>query len=139
MRSHIEKRGLNTIIVDCYNASPSSMEASLKMLSQMPVKEGARRIAVLGDMLEIGEMSRELHERVGEMVVENGIDLLVCYGNDAKYIAQKADELGMHSGYSADSNVVKNFLRFKLKPDDIILFKASRAMHLENLIEEFFA
>jgi UDP-N-acetylmuramoyl-tripeptide--D-alanyl-D-alanine ligase len=139
MRSRVEKRGHNTIIVDCYNASPSSMEASLKMLAQMPVKAGARRIAVLGDMLETGEHAKELHEKVGEMVVENGIDLLVCYGNDSKYIAQKADELGMHSGYSADRNVVKNFLKFKLKPDDVILFKASRAMHMETLINEFFA
>jgi murE/murF fusion protein len=139
MRSHIEKRGLNTIIVDCYNASPSSMEASLKMLASMPLKAGGRRVAVLGDMLETGEHARELHERVGEMVVENGIDLLVCYGNDSKYISQKADELGMHSGYSADKNVVKNFLKFKLKPDDIILFKASRGMHLETLIDEFFS
>jgi murE/murF fusion protein len=139
MRSHIERRGVNTIIVDCYNASPSSMEASLKMLASMPVKTGARRIAVLGDMLETGEHAKELHEKVGEMVVENGIDLLVCYGNDSKYIAQKADELGMHSGYSADKNVVKNFLKFKLKPEDIILFKASRGMHLETLIDEFFA
>jgi murE/murF fusion protein len=139
MRAHIERRGVNTIIVDCYNASPSSMEASLKTLASMPVKAGARRVAVLGDMLETGEHARELHERVGEMVVENGIDLLVCYGKDAKYISQKADELGMHSGYSADKNVIKNFLKFKLKPDDIILFKASRGMHLETLIDEFFS
>jgi UDP-N-acetylmuramoyl-tripeptide--D-alanyl-D-alanine ligase len=138
LRQHIEKRGHNTIIVDCYNASPASMEASLKMLADMPVKEGARRVAVLGDMLETGEHARELHEKVGEAVVANGIDLLVCYGDNARYIAKKADELGMHSGYSADRNVIKNFLKFKLKPNDIILFKASRGMHLETLIEEFF-
>jgi UDP-N-acetylmuramoyl-tripeptide--D-alanyl-D-alanine ligase len=139
LRGHIEKRGLNTIIVDCYNASVSSMEAALKMLASMPVKPGARRVAVLGDMLETGSHAVELHERVGEAVVENGIDLLVCYGENAKYIAKKADELGMHSGHSTDPNVVKNFLRFKLKPDDVILFKASRGMQLENLIEEYFA
>jgi UDP-N-acetylmuramoyl-tripeptide--D-alanyl-D-alanine ligase len=139
LRGHIEKRGLNTIIVDCYNASVSSMEAALKMLASMPVKPGARRVAVLGDMLETGAHSVELHERVGEAVVENGIDLLVCYGENAKYIAKKADELGMHSGASTDPNVIKNFLRFKLKPGDVILFKASRGMQLENLIEEYFS
>jgi UDP-N-acetylmuramyl pentapeptide synthase len=105
----------------------------------MPVKPGARRVAVLGDMLETGSHAVELHERVGEAVVENGIDLLVCYGENAKHIAKKADELGMHSGHSTDPNVVKNFLRFKLKPDDVILFKASRGMQLENLIEEYFS
>ncbi|MDR0903923.1 MAG: UDP-N-acetylmuramoyl-L-alanyl-D-glutamate--2,6-diaminopimelate ligase [Ruminococcus sp.] len=139
LRGHIEKRGLNTVIVDCYNASVSSMEAALKMLADFPVKAGARRVAVLGDMLETGEHAKALHERVGEAVVENGIDLLVCYGVNAKHIANKADELGMHSGHSTDPNVIKNFLRFKLKPDDVILFKASRGMHLENLIEEYFS
>jgi UDP-N-acetylmuramyl-tripeptide synthetase/UDP-N-acetylmuramoyl-tripeptide--D-alanyl-D-alanine ligase len=139
LRSHIEKRGQNTLIVDCYSASPASMESSIKMLAQMPIKPGARRVAVLGDMLEDGEDAQKLHEQVGELVVKNGIDLLVCYGEKAKYIAQKADELGMHSGYSADKNVVKNFLKFKLKPDDVILFKAARSMHLETLIDEFFS
>ncbi|MDR0974207.1 MAG: UDP-N-acetylmuramoyl-L-alanyl-D-glutamate--2,6-diaminopimelate ligase [Ruminococcus sp.] len=139
LRGHIEKRGANTVIIDCYNASVSSMEAALKMLAGMPVKPGARRVAVLGDMLETGTHAKELHEKVGEAVVENGIDLLVCYGENSKHIANKADELGLHSGHSTDPNVIKNFLKFKIKPDDIILFKASRGMHLENLIEEYFA
>jgi UDP-N-acetylmuramoyl-tripeptide--D-alanyl-D-alanine ligase len=139
LRSHIEKRGHNTLIVDCYSASLESMEASINMLAQMPVQPGARRVAVLGDMLDSGEDSKELHEKVGELVVKNGIDLLVCYGEKAKHIAKKADQLGMHSGHSTDKNVIKNFLRFKLKPDDIILFKASRAMHLEEIINEYFA
>jgi UDP-N-acetylmuramyl pentapeptide synthase len=115
------------------------MEASLKLLAGMAVPDGARRVAVLGDMLETGSHAQELHEKVGEMVVANGIDLLVCYGENSKFISKRADELGMHSGYSADMNVVKNFLTFKLKPGDVILFKASRGMHMEDLIEDFFA
>jgi UDP-N-acetylmuramoyl-tripeptide--D-alanyl-D-alanine ligase len=139
LRQHIEKRGQQTIISDCYNASLTSMRAALKMLADMQIDTGARRVAVLGDMLELGEHSEELHKKVGEAVVEFGIDLLVCYGHESRFIAKRADELGMHSGYSADKNQVKNFLKYKLKPGDVVLFKASRSMHLEDIIEEYYS
>jgi murE/murF fusion protein len=139
LRQHIEKRGGHIIIADCYNASPASMESALQMLSLTEVPTGGRRVAVLGDMLELGEHSEELHKAVGEAVVRYGIDLLVCYGDKAKFIAKRADELGMHSGYSTDKKVIKNFLKYKLKPGDAVLFKASRGMQMEQIIEEFYS
>jgi UDP-N-acetylmuramyl-tripeptide synthetase/UDP-N-acetylmuramoyl-tripeptide--D-alanyl-D-alanine ligase len=139
LRQHITKRGGHTIIEDCYNASPASMESALSMLSSMEVTAGARRVAVLGDMLELGDRAEELHKAVGEAVVRYGIDLLVCYGENAKFIAKRADELGMHSGYSKEKKVIKNFLKYKLKPGDVVLFKASRGMQMEQIIEEFYA
>ncbi|MDR0991716.1 MAG: UDP-N-acetylmuramoyl-L-alanyl-D-glutamate--2,6-diaminopimelate ligase [Ruminococcus sp.] len=139
LRQHITKRGGHTIIEDCYNASPASMESALSMLASMEVAPGGRRVAVLGDMLELGEFSEQLHKEVGESVVKHGIDLLVCYGENAKFIAKRADELGMHSGYSKEKKVIKNFLKYKLKPGDVVLFKASRGMQMEQIIEEFYA
>jgi UDP-N-acetylmuramyl-tripeptide synthetase/UDP-N-acetylmuramoyl-tripeptide--D-alanyl-D-alanine ligase len=139
LRQHIAKRGGHTIIEDCYNASPASMESALSMLASMEVTPGGRRVAVLGDMLELGDRSEELHRAVGESVVRNGIDLLVCYGDKAKFIAKRADELGMHSGYSPEKKVIKNFLKYKLKPGDVVLYKASRGMQMEQIIEEFYA
>jgi UDP-N-acetylmuramoyl-tripeptide--D-alanyl-D-alanine ligase len=139
LRQHIAKRGGHIIIADCYNASPASMESALQMLSLTEVPTGGRRVAVLGDMLELGERSEELHNAVGEAVVRSGIDLLVCYGEKAKFIAKRADELGMHSGYSTDKQVIKNFLKYKLKPGDAVLFKASRGMQMEQIIEEFYS
>lgn len=138
LRQNITKRGEQTLIVDCYNASPTSMEAAIDVLCEMQPKEGGRRVAVLGDMLELGEQSAELHRKVGEYVVLKKVDLLVCYGNNAKYIAQRADELGMHAGCSDDKKMVLNFLKYKLKPNDIVLFKASRGMQMEQIIEEFY-
>ncbi|MDR0991719.1 MAG: UDP-N-acetylmuramoyl-L-alanyl-D-glutamate--2,6-diaminopimelate ligase [Ruminococcus sp.] len=134
LRQHIEKRGGHIIIADCYNASPASMEAALQMLSETEVPTGGRRVAVLGDMLELGDASEELHRAVGEAVVRYGIDLLVCYGEKAKFIAKRADELGMHSGCSTEKKVIKNFLKYKLKPGDAVLFKASRGMQMEQII-----
>ena len=137
-RQNIQKRGEHTIIVDCYNASPTSMKAAIDMLCEIEPKEDGRRVAVLGDMFELGEDSSKYHEEIGEYVAQKGLDLLVCYGNDAKYIAKRADELGMHAGCSDDKKMVLNFLKFKLKPNDVVLFKASRGVHLEEIIDEFY-
>ena len=138
LRQHIQKRGGQTLIVDCYNASPTSMQAAIDVLCEMTPQDGGRRVAVLGDMLELGEQSPELHEQVGEYVAKKGVDLLVCYGENSKHIAKRADELGLHAGCSEDKNIVLNFLKYKLRPNDIVLFKASRGMHMEELIEEFY-
>ena len=80
------------IINDAYNASLESMQASLQYLSKL---KNNRKIAVLGDMLELGEYTRALHEKVGEEVYKNEIDLLMCQGEYAKYIAEKAKEAGI--------------------------------------------
>ncbi len=95
-------------------------------------------MAVLGDMLELGGRSEELHREVGEYVVKKGVDLMVCYGKNAKFIADRADELGMHAGWSEDEKTILNFMKYKFKPNDIVLFKASRGMHMEELIEDFY-
>ncbi len=138
LRQNVQKRGQQTLIVDCYNASPTSMKAAIDMLCDMKPENGGRRVAVLGDMLELGEQSAEYHREIGEYVISKGIDLLVCYGNESKNIAARAEELGLHAGYSAEKKTVLNFLKFKLKPDDVVLFKASRGMHLEEIIDEFY-
>ena len=81
-----------TIINDSYNASFESMQASLKYLSGLNNK---RKIAVLGDMFELGEFSKELHEKVGKEVVKNKIDLLICSGENSKFIVESAKREGM--------------------------------------------
>lgn len=138
MRQRVEKRGEQTLIIDCYNASPDSMRAALSVLSQMKPENGGRRIAVLADMLELGERSPELHEQVGEMAVNAKIDKLICYGNMARYTAKRADELGLHSGCTGDKGMLTEYIKATVKPDDIVLFKGSRGMHLEEIITEIY-
>ena len=138
LRQNVHRRGEQLIIADCYNASPSSMKAAIDLLCDIDPKGEGRHVAVLGDMLELGEHSQELHEKIGEYVVSKGVDVLVCYGKNAKFIAGRADELGMHAGCSEDKRMVLNFLKYKLKPNDIVLFKASRGIHMEEIIEEFY-
>lgn len=78
----------STVINDCYNANYDSMKAAIEYLGKLPNK---RKIAVLGDMLELGEYSEELHKKVGEEVAKNRINLLICVGEQSENIAKEAE------------------------------------------------
>ena len=138
LRQHIEERKGQTLIIDCYNAAPDSMMAAIDVLCDIKPASGGKRVAVLGDMLELGAMSPELHERVGEYAAEKGIDMLVCYGNYAAYIAKRAEALGIPCCCSKDKATILNYLNFKLSEGDAVLFKASRGVHMEEIIEGYY-
>ena len=125
-----------TIINDAYNASLDSMESSLEILSK---SNGKRKVAVLGSMLELGNYSSSLHTKVGEVVVKNNIDLLITVGKDARYIKKGALLKGMKSEniVSFDHNdEVYSYLKNNIQTDDVILFKASNEMKLNEIIEK---
>ena len=124
------------IINDAYNASLESMSASLKVLSEFKQN---RKIAVLGDMLELGEYSQKLHEKVGEEVYQNKIDILMCSGKNAKYIVKRAKELGMSEEniyYFETKEEIINKLKEISKKGDIILLKASNGMKFFDIAEK---
>lgn len=124
------------IINDAYNASLESMSASLKVLSEFKQN---RKIAVLGDMLELGEYSQKLHEKVGEEVYQNKIDMLMCSGKNAKYIVKRAKELGMSEEniyYFETKEEIINKLKEISKKGDIILLKASNGMKFFDIAEK---
>ncbi|MDE5964645.1 MAG: UDP-N-acetylmuramoyl-tripeptide--D-alanyl-D-alanine ligase, partial [Eubacterium sp.] len=125
-----------TCIEDCYNASPDSMKAALTTLANT---EGKRKIAVLADMLELGEYSKQAHMSVGEMVAQNKIDYLFAYGEMAEFIVDTAKDMGMKNAYHFDN---KAELCEKLIPliekGDTIVFKASRGMKLEDVINKVY-
>lgn len=124
------------IINDAYNASPDSMRASIALLASMDV--AGKRIAVLGDMGELGERSDACHIGVGEAVAQMGIDKLLCVGEAARLIAHGAQDAGMDG---ADVVCVTSIgealehLEGSLEPDDVVLVKASHFMGLTRLAE----
>lgn len=123
------------IINDSYNASFESMKASIENLSRYD----NRKIAVLGDMFELGEYSKELHQKVGYEVAKNNIDILICAGVNAKYIVSKAEEEGMNKEniyYFEDKNEIIKLLQEIITKDDVILFKASNGMKFFEIVEE---
>ncbi|MEE7583004.1 MAG: UDP-N-acetylmuramoyl-tripeptide--D-alanyl-D-alanine ligase [Oscillospiraceae bacterium] len=135
LRQNIVQKGQQTVIVDCYNASPDSMKASLTVLSQTTPKDCGRRVAVLGDMLELGEMSTKLHSMVGDFVGQSKADVLFCYGVEAQNIGKVALNYNKDVKFFTDKSQLNQALCDFLKPNDIVLFKASRGMRLEETID----
>ena len=125
------------VINDAYNASPEAMKASLNYLSSF---KNNRKIAVLGDMFELGKYSEKLHKLVGEYVCENNIDILVCAGENAKLIADEALKKGMKKEkvfYLKEKDKALELLRKITKTGDVVLFKASNGMKFYELADNF--
>ena len=121
------------IINDYYNASYDSMKASLEVLANV---KAHRKIAILGDMLELGEYSEDLHRKVGEVVVNNKIDILITVGMLAKDIALEAKKLGMKEVHSFDNNKeCMDKLKEIINKNDCILLKASNRMNFGEIAE----
>ena len=133
MRQRIEKRGEVTVILDCYNASPTSMESSLSVLGGMDCS--GRKIAVLGDMLELGEMSAQLHAGVAEYIVKNA-DCAFLYGGEMAHCRDRLTAQGFEVHYSQDKSALTEELANYLRPGDTVLFKGSRGMRMEEIAEK---
>lgn len=129
-RQQILQAGGVTLIDDSYNASPDSMFSALDVLAARPC--GGRRVALLADMLELGELSRESHVRVGAYAREKGIDQLVALGPLARYAAEA---FGPGASWFAEKEEAAAFLRAALSPGDVVLIKGSRGMKTETIVE----
>ena len=112
------------------------MQASLTYLKGLKCD---RKIAVLGDMFELGEYSKELHEKVGKEIVKNNIDILICSGKNAKYIADEAEVNGMDKSriyYFENKDDIELFIRKNWENGDSILFKASNGMRFFEIVDK---
>lgn len=132
MRQRTERHGGVTFILDCYNASPTSMKASLSVLGGM--KAEGRRIAVLGDMLELGGMSRELHAMTAAHIIENA-DCAFLYGEEMTSCRDALNERGFEVYHSTDKAELSSRLKAYIKSGDVLLFKGSRGMRMEEIAE----
>jgi UDP-N-acetylmuramoyl-tripeptide--D-alanyl-D-alanine ligase len=126
-----------TVINDAYNANPVSMQAAVVTLAEMD--SASRRVAVLGDMAELGSLTELAHFRIGEAVARLPIDVLVTVGPRAGHIADGARAAGMptdriHACVTAME--ASEVLRGTLSHNDAVLVKASRVMGLESVVEE---
>lgn len=136
MRQHIVEKGGVTVIEDCYNASPDSMKAAISVLKALP---NARKIALLGDMLELGDASEEGHRHTGEWVAEAGINVLIAYGPRSGAMAEAAKAQGVTTVHCQNEQEVLQCLRQFVQPGDALLAKASHAMKLEELLQDYYA
>jgi len=139
-RSHIVKLPDKVLIDDCYNANPVSMEAAIDLLLQAD----GRRVAVMGDMFELGEQEKEMHARVGKYAADKGVECIICAGKLARYIYEGAREAAGERKdgpaaeifYFEDRESLLEGINQILKPGDTILIKASHGMGFEKVVEQ---
>ena len=131
-RAGIVQTGMLTVVNDCYNANPDSTASAIRSLSRT---QGARKIAILGDMGELGEDGPRLHRETGRIAAEAQVDVLLCCGRLAREIADGARESGLREvhHFEARSDMLAA-LPGMFQPGDCVLVKASHAMAFENVI-----
>ncbi len=131
-RSHVIFLPACTVIDDCYNANPVSMKAALDLLSTALT----RKVAILGDMFELGEREKELHEEVGKYAVEKAIDVLICVGKLSENMYKAAARNGGNKVFYFETrDEMLLYLNEILRREDSILVKASHGMQFEKVVE----
>ena len=135
-RQEIYEKNGYTVIQDCYNAGPESMAAALSVLGNKP----GRRVAVLGEMLELGARTAAEHYKVGRIAAEKA-DVMLAYGPNSVSMLNGALTGGMTKNVArafTDKSRMIMALKQLAKPGDVLLFKGSRGMRMEQVLEGFF-
>jgi UDP-N-acetylmuramoyl-tripeptide--D-alanyl-D-alanine ligase len=138
MRSELKQVKGRTVLADYYNANPGSVNAALETL--ISLRAGQKSVAVLGDMLELGDTTVDAHREVGRTVAHLGVDVLITMGSLAIHINEGALEEGMPkdrviaAGSHAEAAAL---LKERSKNGDVVLIKGSRGMKMEKILEEF--
>lgn len=142
IRQNVYQKNGITVIADCYNAAPESMRGAIDTLKSLKVE--GKRIAVLGDMRELGENSDSMHREIGGYVASSGVDILLTLGSSGALISEEAILSGMAAQNVFAERNTENIeslcdeIRGRLRKGDAILFKASRGVMLERAINIIF-
>jgi UDP-N-acetylmuramoyl-tripeptide--D-alanyl-D-alanine ligase len=124
---------------DCYNSNPEAAQSMIDVLRETPAR---KRIAVLGEMLELGHAAEELHRRVGRYAAEHGVDVLIGVRGSAREMVDEARTAGLRNGaavFFEDAAEAGEFAREAAGEGDAILFKGSRGVRVERALERFLA
>lgn len=133
-----EKDGI-TVYADCFNAAPDSVKGALDTLEEMDIVPGGKRIAILGDMLELGTFSQELHEIVGAHLNKKNLDTVILYGEEVTYTHACITNPYLKVKYVLKREDLIDVLKKEcMSPNNILLFKGSHGMELEGVIDELF-
>lgn len=131
-----------TLIDDTYNSSPRAAELALTTLKGLPLAAGGRKIAVLGDMLELGALTEASHLRIGRSAAASGADLLIGVGVASARLCEAARAAGMAEDrvfHLATSEEAGRFLQGRLRPGDLVLIKGSQGVRAERIVKELMA
>jgi len=126
-------KGAFTLIDESYNANPASMKAAFDLLDSTPVAEGGRRIAVLGDMLELGKHSQKLHAELGELVAGSKIELVLLAGEEMRALAKSAPEGVEVRHFDAMADLEQAVVK-SVGPGDAVMIKSSNGLGFSRLV-----
>ncbi|HJV32876.1 MAG TPA: UDP-N-acetylmuramoyl-tripeptide--D-alanyl-D-alanine ligase, partial [Patescibacteria group bacterium] len=128
-----------TVIVDdTYNSSPRAAELALRTFRALPLEGGAKRVAALGDMLELGALTEESHRRIGKAAADAGLDLLIGVGAASAALCRAAREAGMPEErviHMSEASEAGRFLQDRIHPGDLLLVKGSRGMRMDRVVK----
>ena len=136
IRQNLVTYGGYKLFLDCYNAAPESVESALDAMSMIERPKGGRYIGVLADIKEVGNQAEAIHRRVGKMAAASCLDMLICYGTDARLIAEEAKKTQrLPVYYTNDVNELRSLLKTHVTRNDVVLFKGSHSMELEHVVD----
>lgn len=145
MRQKVVQRNGICVVEDCYNAGPDSMKAAIRTFGSMkrPKDKPSRKILVMGDMLELGDYAKQAHYEAGQCAAQEDIDIIFCFGEQSIAAAQGAREACSGRGdkeilYFTDKEEMTKELLSLVEEGDILWFKASRGMKLEEVLSRLY-
>ncbi len=124
------------LFIDCFNASPKSIDTSLSVLEK--IETDNKKIAVIGDVTGMAELSDDIHVEIGEIVKQKKMDTLICYGEASKTVHEMALEAGINSVNITEAEELESFIMQEARVGDVILFKGSGKMRLAERIDNMF-
>jgi UDP-N-acetylmuramoyl-tripeptide--D-alanyl-D-alanine ligase len=130
--------GTAELIDESYNASPASMRAAFAVIGAAEPPKGGRRIAVLGDMLELGEESRRLHTELAEPLIASGVNLVFTVGRDMRGLHDALPKR-LRGAHAATSTEMAEIVIRRLRPGDIVTVKGSFGSHMAEVVKRLLA
>ena len=135
----VELTGGILLLDDTYNANPESVESSLKTARKLATQRGVPLVLVLGEMRELGELSRGLHQKVGEAAASHAPELLVTVAGDARLIGEAAAARGIPTEFAADAEAAADLVESRVTAAAVVLVKASRGVRAEKVVQRLIA
>lgn len=138
MRQNLCNIGDYRLFIDCFNSAPNSLESAVKTITKIPVAENRKRVAVLADMLKMGDLSKKLHIQSGKVLAGYDVDLFICYGPFMKYMARRLKRARKNVLYTNDRDELNRLVSENVMPGDLALFKGGHKMALSKTLDDVY-
>lgn len=137
-RQNLINVGKYKVLADCYNSSYDAIKSILQTVNMIETKNRGKKIAVIGDIFELGKVSEEIHRKVGKLLADAKLDKVIFCGKETKYSFEEYKKIKNNAIYCPTRGEMFKAINKTIKEDDLILFKASHGMHFSSAIDTLF-